>query len=89
VLASVLDRKRYVGRAFVVDGWYASAYDPIVVDGEVAGMLFVGVPERDAVARLVQEIAKVRVADSGRVALLLARAPVGSHRPRGRGTQAR
>jgi hypothetical protein len=72
VLASVLARKRYVGRAFVVDGWYASAYDPIVVDGEVAGMLFVGVPEKEAVARLLQELARLRIAESGRVAVLTA-----------------
>ena len=67
VLAAVLQGKPYVGRAFVVDGYYASAYEPITAGGSVIGMLFVGVPEREAVARLIQEMDSVKIAESGRV----------------------
>jgi len=43
----VLDQgKRYLGRAFIIDEWYLTAYDPIINNtGEVVGMLYVGIPE--------------------------------------------
>jgi hypothetical protein len=67
VVTPILQGKSYVGRSFVVDGYYASAYQPITVDGQVAGMLFVGLPEREAVARLVHDMDAVKVAESGLV----------------------
>jgi len=40
----ILSGERWSGRAFVVSDWYISAYGPIRdIDGEVAGMLYVGV----------------------------------------------
>jgi methyl-accepting chemotaxis protein len=47
VAQAILDGKVYSGRAFVVDDWYLSAYSPIVLNGRVEGMLFVGQPEKD------------------------------------------
>ncbi|MBB6067053.1 cache domain-containing protein [Methanococcus maripaludis] len=42
----VLDGKTYYGRAFVVNEWYLTAYEPIYdSDNEIIGMLFVGTPE--------------------------------------------
>lgn len=73
VVSAVMQKRTFIGRAFVVDGWYVSAYEPIVIDGEVAGMLFVGVPERDAVARLMREMDGVKVGDTGRVFILHAK----------------
>lgn len=37
----------YKGRAIVVDEWHTSVYSPIVLNNEVVGMLFVGIPEKD------------------------------------------
>lgn len=44
----VLDNaEAWIGRAFVVNDWYLAAYDPIRdVDGNVAGMLYVGILEK-------------------------------------------
>ena len=43
VLEKVLRGETYVGRAFVVDDWYATAYKPIFdKDKKVVGALFVG-----------------------------------------------
>ncbi len=36
----------YHGRAFVVDAWYYTAYKPIIIDGVVKGMLYVGIRDR-------------------------------------------
>lgn len=72
VVAAILKKQTYVGRAFVVDGWYVAAYEPILVGGEVAGMLFVGVPEQEAVARLMHEMDGVVVGETGRVFILQA-----------------
>ena len=37
----------YYGRAFVVNDWYYSAYEPIKINGEIVGMLFVGAKEKN------------------------------------------
>ncbi len=47
VVQSVLAGKTYFGRAKVVDKWYVTAYEPIVVNGEIVGMLYVGDQEKD------------------------------------------
>jgi len=36
---------RYQGRAFVVDDWYVTVYDPIYIHGEIRGILYVGEKE--------------------------------------------
>ncbi len=39
--------QRYVGRAWVVNAWYITAYDPIKdPSGKIIGMLYVGTPEK-------------------------------------------
>ncbi|HTP52887.1 MAG TPA: Cache 3/Cache 2 fusion domain-containing protein [Anaeromyxobacteraceae bacterium] len=44
VLARVLRGERFVGRAFVVDAWYLTAYEPLQdKSGAIVGMLFVGI----------------------------------------------
>ncbi len=39
--------KHYYGRAFVVNDWYLTAYEPIRINGVVKGMLFVGIKEKN------------------------------------------
>ena len=44
VLHKVLQGQRFVGRAFVVNDWYITAYEPIQdTAGKIVGMLYVGV----------------------------------------------
>ena len=49
--------RRWVGRAFVVNDWYITSYDPIrEPDGRIVGMLYVGMLERpyiDAARRVM------------------------------------
>lgn len=46
VVSSVKRGQTYVGRAYVVDGWYITAYKPLYDKGEkLVGMLYVGIPQ--------------------------------------------
>jgi PAS domain S-box-containing protein len=47
VSQSVLKGNRYVGRAFVVNDWYITAYEPIYMEGKLVGMLYAGDKEKD------------------------------------------
>jgi len=70
VLRKVLANERYVGRAFVVNRWYVTAYEPIRgADGKVAGVLYVGVPEESAKS-LRQAIMNIKVGATGYVEVI-------------------
>lgn len=47
VAQTVLQGGTFRGRAFVVNAWYLTAYEPIRINGEVRGILYVGVKEKD------------------------------------------
>ncbi len=47
VIKKVLNGETYTGRAFVVDDWYLTVYEPIVIGGEIEGILYVGLKEKD------------------------------------------
>ncbi|SIQ47928.1 methyl-accepting chemotaxis sensory transducer [Alkalispirochaeta americana] len=67
VLAAVLAGEPYTGRAFVVNRWYVTAYEPILDStGDVIGVLYVGVPEESA-ASLRREIMDITVGETGYV----------------------
>ncbi len=68
VLAKVLKGETYLGRAFVVDTWYQSGYEPLRDDrGEIAGMLFVGVPTGGE-ARVRESVIAATIGASGHAA---------------------
>ncbi len=71
VLQKVLAGEQFTGRAFVVNKWYVTAYEPIRdgAGGKVIGMLYTGVPEESATG-LRREIMAIKVGDSGYVYVL-------------------
>lgn len=70
VVSEVLKGNTYNGRAFVVNGWYITAYEPIQDGaGNVIGMLFVGVPQ-ESVEEVRASIMATPVGKSGYVFVL-------------------
>ncbi len=68
VISTVLSGRTYIGRAFVVDRWYETAYSPLTgKDGRVIGMLYVGIPEEKATAPLRQRLMNMKVGKDGYV----------------------
>jgi methyl-accepting chemotaxis protein len=70
VIAGILKGDAYSGRAFVVNDWYLTQYDPIRDDrGAVVGMLYVGI-RIESVAELRQAIMETVVGKTGYVYIL-------------------
>ncbi|MCW3785304.1 methyl-accepting chemotaxis protein [Plebeiibacterium sediminum] len=47
VVKSIMEGNTYVGRAFVVDDYYLTAYKPLIIDGTIQGIIYVGVKEKN------------------------------------------
>jgi len=70
VVSTVLKGQTYTGRAFVVDRWYITAYEPIFDEQKkVIGVLYVGIPQEN-VKSLRQAIANMKIGEKGFVTVL-------------------
>ncbi len=47
VVKTIENGETFIGRAYVVNDWYITAYEPIYYKGELVGMLYVGDKEKD------------------------------------------
>lgn len=47
VVSAIEQGQSFKGRAFVVDDYYLSIYEPIFINGEIQGMLYVGIKEKN------------------------------------------
>jgi len=67
VIASVLKGESFCGRAFVVDAWYSTVYEPIVdSDGAIVGVLYVG-RKQEEILNVRQAIADTVIGKTGYV----------------------
>lgn len=67
VVSKVLNGETYIGRAFVVNAWYITVYEPIKdLNGNLIGMLYAGI-QQDAVASITNSIKNVSVGSTGNV----------------------
>jgi methyl-accepting chemotaxis protein len=67
VIQRVLKGEGFLGRAFVVNAWYVTSYEPIrEASGRIIGMLFTGVPEQ-SVKSLRTQILQARIGQTGYV----------------------
>ncbi|WP_432490818.1 methyl-accepting chemotaxis protein [Kineococcus gypseus] len=69
VVASLLAGETYHGTATVVDQQYVTVYEPLLVDGRVAGAVFVGLPQADVTADLRARLAEATVGRTGQYAV--------------------
>jgi len=71
VIEAIKQGKTYHGRAFVVDEWYLTAYEPITDRrGKMMGMLYVGVKLRNVECRVRAAILQTSVGKTGYVYVL-------------------
>lgn len=64
VIQTIEQGETYMGRAFVVNEWYITAYEPIIIDGKVQAILYVGDKEKD-ISDLRAALQKLRIGESG------------------------
>jgi methyl-accepting chemotaxis protein len=70
VIAAVLAGETYRGTAFVVDSWYATAYQPLLDGaGQVIGVLYVGVKQEN-MPTLRESVQDTAVGENGSVSVL-------------------
>ena len=71
VIKAVLNGQTYHGRAFVVNDWYLTAYEPIYdKKGVLVGMLYVGIKQKAIEERVRQAILQTKVGKTGYVFVL-------------------
>lgn len=64
VVEAINRGETYYGRAFVVNDWYTTAYEPILYNKEVVGMIYVGDKEKD-LAELKRLLYTLKIGKSG------------------------
>jgi len=80
VVAAVLKGETFSGRAFVVDGWYITVYEPFRDEhGRIAGMLYVGTPEATALDTLRHKAASLHIGETGYIYALTASGSTRGH----------
>jgi len=71
VISAIMQKKPYQGRAYVVNTWYLTAYEPITDEtGEILGMLYIGTRQKDVESRIRQTVLQTRVGKTGYVYVL-------------------
>ena len=71
VVKALLRGETYRGRAFVVDGWYLAAYEPLYdKNHQVVGALFVGISQDENIGYLRKGIAGTKVGKTGYIYVL-------------------
>jgi methyl-accepting chemotaxis protein len=74
VVSAILSGETFKGRAFVVDAWYSTIYEPMRDSaGEIIGIFYVGIKESVLTASLREAIMANRVGDTGYVYVLNAK----------------
>lgn len=69
VVSAILAGESFYGRAFVVDDWYITAYEPLYLQEKVVGMLYYGIrQDRGEIIR--NAILKKRIGPNGYVCVL-------------------
>ena len=66
----ILDKKRYFGTAKLFGNDYMAVYDPIIKNGEVIGILYVGYNYTTSMNKLLEKLKKIKIGKSGYLSIL-------------------
>ncbi len=69
VVQTIEKGESFIGRAFVVDDWYITAYEPILHEGKIVGMLYAGDKEKD-ISELRSKIRELKIGKNGFVCVM-------------------
>ena len=69
VIKAIEKGENYIGRAYVVNDWYITAYEPIFINNQPKGILYVGNKEKD-LAELRKVLRHLRIGKSGTLYIL-------------------
>jgi methyl-accepting chemotaxis protein len=64
VIQTIMKGETFRGRAYVVNDWYLTAYEPIILNGKIVGILYVGVKEKN-LASLKKAINSIVIGKTG------------------------
>lgn len=64
VIQTIEEDDIYIGRAYVVNDWYITAYEPLKYNNKIVGMLYVGGKEKD-ISTLRNTILELSIGKSG------------------------
>ncbi|HEY9115902.1 MAG TPA: Cache 3/Cache 2 fusion domain-containing protein, partial [Bacteroidales bacterium] len=69
VIKTIEKGETYYGRAFVVNDWYITAYEPIYDANEIVGILYVGNQEKD-IEKLKEILQGITIGETGNIFVL-------------------
>lgn len=69
VVKAIEKGETYYGRAYVVNDWYITAYEPIVISEKTVGMLYVGDKEKN-LQKLKNILKDIKIGKSGKLIVL-------------------
>jgi len=69
VIKAIENGKSYFGRAYVVNDWYITAYEPIFINDKLKGILYVGNKEKD-LGELRKILRDLKIGKSGTLYIL-------------------
>lgn len=80
IVSTVLRGDTYVGRAFLANAWFMSAYEPLFdSDKKVIGMLYVGLPDSVATESLSRTIMSTKIGRTGYIFVVNAQGETRGH----------
>jgi len=66
----IMNKERYFGTAKLFKNDYMAVYDPIVKDGELIGILYVGYNYTKSMQKLLQNLKEIKIGESGYLSIL-------------------
>ena len=65
---AIMNNKTYYGRAFVVNEWFMTGYEPVKdSEGKIVGALFVGFPEKDIRNSILEKFSTLSLGKTGSI----------------------